>query len=103
MKAADQYLAREGILEEDLHVVARINDQEAIKNMVAGGLGISFLSERAARGFVEAKRVLCFELPEGAGLRSFYAVQRKKDLPSALRREFVHFLHGYFERQQSGH
>lgn len=98
LKAADRYLEQEGIDEKDLHIVARINDQEAIKNMVTGGLGISFLSSRAAEDLIEAKRVLCFELPEGAGMRSFYVIQRKNDIPSTLRKEFIRFLHGYYAR-----
>ena len=95
MKAADRYLASEGIREEDLHVVARINDQEAIKNMVAGGLGISFISERAAEEFIEAKRVLCFDLPQQSMERCFYILQRKNDMPQNLRKEFIQFLLGY--------
>ena len=98
LKAADCYLEMEKIDEKDLHVVARINDQEAIKNMVAGGLGISFISSRAAQDIIEAKRVLCFALPEGAGMRSFYIVQRRNDVASVLRKDFVRFLHGCFAR-----
>ena len=96
LKAADRYLASEGINEKDLRVVARINDQEAIKNMVAGGLGISFLSLRAAEEFIEAKRVLCFELPEGTAVRHFYVIQRKGNVPSVLRKDFLRFLKGYY-------
>ncbi|HCI73627.1 MAG TPA: LysR family transcriptional regulator [Lachnospiraceae bacterium] len=95
LKAADRYLAAEKIDPAGLHVVARINDQEAIKNMVAGGVGISFLSSRAAAEFVEAKRVLSFPLPDGTASRQFYIIQRKGDIPSATRREFIRFLHSY--------
>lgn len=102
LKASDRYLAGEKINEKDLHVVARINDQEAIKNMVAGGLGISFLSSRAAAEFVEAKRVLSFDLPEGTRVRQFYVIQRKGDIPSPLRRDFVRFLIGYYQNQPRG-
>ncbi len=92
LKAADQYLESEKINEKDLHVVARINDQEAIKNMVAGGLGMSFLSSRAAKEFVEAKRVLSFDLPHDTAVRSFYVIQRRNDIQTPLRKEFVRFL-----------
>ena len=92
LKAADQYMAAENIDEDMLHVVARINDQEAIKKMVSEGLGISFISSRAAEEFVQAKRVLRFELPEGCAERKFYIMQRKSDIPGELRREFVRFL-----------
>ena len=63
-----------GIRESELQVIARINDQEAIKNLVAQGLGISILSERAARNFCEEKRLLGFELPESAARRCLYPV-----------------------------
>ena len=43
-KTANRFLDSAGIGEEQLHVVARINDQEAVKNLVAGGLGISQIS-----------------------------------------------------------
>ena len=52
-KSADRFLAAIKVNEKDLKVAARINDQEAIKNMVAGGLGVSIISERAARNFRE--------------------------------------------------
>lgn len=100
LKAADRYLSEEGIHEKDLHIVARINDQEAVKNMVAGGLGISFLSERAAREFIEAKRVLSFDLPGDTAFRSFYVLQRKGEMPSALRKEFIRFLHETANRRE---
>ncbi len=94
-KVADEFLERMGIGEEQLHVTARINDQEAIKNLVAGGLGVSIISELAARNFVEEKRLLEFELP-GAGSRRLYlAYSREEFLPPHIR-EFVGFLRKKF-------
>ena len=52
-----------GIPEDKLHIAARINDQEAIKNLVAGGLGVSIVSEKAVHDYIDAKRLLQFELP----------------------------------------
>ena len=77
LKTADLYLASEGISEKNLHVVARINDQEAIKNMVAGGLGVSIISERAARNFRQEKRILVFPLPEDSASRTLCVICRK--------------------------
>ena len=77
-KSAEDFLASAGLREEDLRVAARVNDQESIKNLVAGGLGISILSERAARNFVDEKRVLAFLLPEDTAQRYLYIVYRKK-------------------------
>ena len=76
-KSAQRFLDSAGIREEELNVTARINDQESIKNLVAGGLGVSILSERAARNFAEEKRVLLFELPESTSRRYLYLLFRK--------------------------
>lgn len=89
-KTADRFLEAMGIQEEQLHVVARINDQEAIKNLVAGGLGISFISERAARNFVEEKRVLQFDLPV-QGKRSLYLAWRQGYILPPHVRAFLSF------------
>ena len=75
-KAADRFLERLGVREENLNVTARVNDQEAIKNLVAGGLGVSLISERAAQNFVDEKRVLKFSLP-GDSSRSLYLASRR--------------------------
>ena len=89
-KTADFFLDSMGIGEEQLHVIARINDQEAIKNMVAGGLGVSFISERAARNFVEEKRVLKFDLPKDNG-RSFYLAYRQEHILRPCTKRFLSF------------
>ena len=47
---------------QELQIVARVNDQETIKNLVAGGMGISIISEKAAHNFLQEKRLLAFEL-----------------------------------------
>lgn len=77
LKQADSILQRLGISIEDLNIVARINDQESIKNLTASGLGISFISDKAAENFVQEKRLLSFELPETSAVRSFYLIYQK--------------------------
>lgn len=89
-KTANRFLDSAGIGEEQLHVVARINDQEAVKNLVAGGLGISLISERAARNFVEEKRVLQFDLPV-QNTRRLYLAHRRECILSSHMKEFLAF------------
>ena len=89
-KTADRFLDSMGMGEEQLHVVARVNDQEAIKNLVAGGLGVSLISERAAQNFVEEKRVLKFDLP-GQSVRSLYLAYRREFILSPQVKEFLAF------------
>lgn len=89
-KVADRFLDGMGISEEQLHIVARINDQEAVKNLVAGGLGISLISERAAQNFVEEKRIMKFELAEH-NVRSLYLAHRKEYILPAHVKDFLAF------------
>lgn len=91
-KLAERFLASSGIKEESLQVVARVNDQEAIKNLVAGGLGVSLISARAAQNFALEKRILTFDLPEKLAARSMYLIYRKNYLLSSYVQEFLKFI-----------
>lgn len=98
-KTADRFLDSMGVSEEQLHIVARINDQEAIKNMVAGGLGVSLISERAAQNFVEEKRVIKFKLP-GHDVRSLYLACRREYILPAHVKAFLAFARGKYRSEQ---
>lgn len=97
-KSVDRFLEQVGVTDDKLQVVARINDPEAIKNLVAGGLGVSIISQRAARNYVEEKRLLEFELPEWANVRRLYLIYRtdREDEPHI--REFTRFLLKLYEK-----
>ena len=95
-KSADRFLESMGIQESELQVIARINDQEAIKNLVAQGLGISILSERAARNFCEEKRLLGFELPESAARRSLYLIYQKNYILKPYIQKFAEFVKRFY-------
>lgn len=94
-KSAGVFLESCGIREDGLLVAARINDQEAIKNLVAGGLGISFISWRAAKNFVQEKRLLAFELPGEAAGRYLYVAYHKDYILKPYVRAFIEFVQGY--------
>ncbi len=96
-KSADQFLESMNISEDDLHITARINDQETIKNLVAGGLGISIISEQAARNFVSEKRLLQFDLP-ATNRRDLYLAYRKDHVLPPHIAEFVTYVMNYFRR-----
>lgn len=91
-KRASEYLEHVGVSENNLNIIARINDQEAIKNMVAGGLGISIISERAAHNFLEAKRLLAFDILNQEASRYLYAIYRKDYVIQPVLRDFIAFL-----------
>lgn len=93
-KHASEFLESIGMKEEQLHVSARINDQETIKNLVAGGLGISIISEMAVHNYVEEGRLLQFELPK-QNRRNLYVAYRKEENLKPYIREFIRFIQGY--------
>lgn len=91
-KMADNFLAHSGISEDELQIIARVNDQETIKNLVAGGMGISIISEKAAHNFLQEKRLLAFELPQAFSERSLYLIYRKNYLLPSYVKEFLTFI-----------
>jgi len=91
-KMADNFLAHSGIFEDELQIIARVNDQETIKNLVAGGMGISIISEKAAHNFLQEKRLLAFELPQAFSERSLYLIYRKNYLLPSYVKEFLSFI-----------
>ena len=94
-KTADRFLDSIGIREEDLQVVARVNDQEAVKNLVARGVGVSLISEIAARDFVRERRVLQFPLVQDHGSQRLYLVYRNRFNIQPKVQSFVDFLTHY--------
>lgn len=91
-KIADRFLELQGVKEDNLHIVARVNDQEAIKNLVSGGLGVSIISEKAAHNFLLEKRVLGFELPQAQAERNMYFIYRKNYILPSYVKEFLKFI-----------
>lgn len=101
-KTADSFLESAGLSEDDLHVTARVNDQEAIKNLVAGGLGISIISEKAAHNFLEERRLLEFELPEYSSSRNLYLAYRKNHGTQSHVSAFAEFVKKMYAKQDTG-
>lgn len=91
-KSADLFLESIGISEDSLNIVARVNDQEAIKNMVSGGLGISIISHMAARSILAEKRVLSFPLDDHASGRTIYLIHRKDYILAPHIQAFMKFM-----------
>ena len=91
-KIADRFLDSLGIREEDLNVVARVNDQEAVKNLVAKGMGVSLISEIAARDFVRERRLLQFRLPQDQEPHKLYIVYRNRFTSQPKVQSFITFL-----------
>ena len=91
-KKADEILTHAGLSEQQLQVTARANDQEAIKNMVAGGLGVSMISRLAAEDYLDARRLITFEFPETISSRSLYLVYRTGHIMQDDLQDFIQFI-----------
>lgn len=96
-KSIDLFLRSLGLYEGSLHITAQINDIEAIKNLVAGGLGISIISKKAAQNFIEEKKVLVFELPQQLALRTLYIVFQKNFILKPYVRAFIEYVKNYYQ------
>lgn len=91
-KLADKLLESIGKNSSDLNIIARINDQEAIKNMVSNGLGISIISELAAKNLLQEKRILGFSLPEFQSERKLYLIYRQNYILSPAILKLMKFI-----------
>lgn len=95
-KLVETFFEEMNLKEEDLDVIARINDQESIKNLVAGGLGISFISQKAVQNYVTEKRLLSFELPDSVAERYLYLLYNKNFILKPHVQEFLQFIRGFY-------
>jgi len=90
-KEFDKYLRTLGKGEHDLHIVARMNQADAVKSSVANGLGVAVISEMAARKYASNEELLVFDLDANGAYRSIYLVHRKDLVFSKGERDFVNF------------
>ena len=103
LKAADVFLRNAGYTESDLRIAARINDPEAIKNMVVQGLGISMISSKAAENYSRENRLLVFTFPEITVRRQFYIVTRKHAVLTENLTRFLQYLRRFYTDTASNH
>ena len=96
LKAADTFLEKAGYSGNELRVAARTNDPETIKNLVAGGLGISLISSKAAGNYSRENRVLVFAFPEISARRQFYIATKKGSVLSETAKDFLRFLKEFY-------
>lgn len=73
-KRLESYFEQINLSEKSLNIIARLNDQESIKKLVASGLGISFIS---AKAITDADNLLTIKLPENNLTRSLYFAYHK--------------------------
>ena len=93
-KWLEAYLESKGVAEGGLHVIARLNDQESIKKLVAKGMGISIISEKAA---LEAPpdSLQLVALPD-SGSRSLYLAYHRDYIFQEPVLDFIAFVKNFY-------
>ncbi len=96
-KEIDRYLEAHNIPDTSLHVVARMNDLEAIRKSVAGGLGISILSACSAQDLADTHQILMFPLNHEKAMRTFYIVYSKNRILKPHVKQFLRFVQHFYQ------
>ena len=95
LKAMTAWLQEQQLDVSSLHVVALNNDLEAIKRMIADGLGVSIMSGLSVKDLADTGRLLSLPLP-ASGRRRFYILRRKDRELSESAHTFLAFLREAF-------
>ena len=88
----ERYLRSKNIDPEKLHVIAQIDNPEAIRSSVSRGLGVSIMSVLAAREYLLTEQLLSFELGDQGAFRKIYLCWRKDALLSTAEQRFLEFV-----------
>ena len=90
-RATAEWLYSREILPNQLHVLARMENPEAIRRAVAQGMGVSVLSSLMVEEDVEAGHLLSFELGQDGAWRTLYLAVMRNAPPDAVRDAFIDF------------
>lgn len=96
-KEIDRYLEEHHISDTALHIVGRMNDLEAIRKSVAGGLGISILSACSAKDLADTHQILMFPLNSEKAVRTFYIVYSKNRILKPHVKQFLKFVKDFYQ------
>lgn len=96
----EKILQEYGYSQKDLYVIARMNDLEAIKKLVAGGVGITILPKKAVEDYRDEGKLLAFEIPKTSTRFPFYIVYKKDYILKSYVNCFVEFLQKYYKNNE---
>jgi DNA-binding transcriptional LysR family regulator len=91
----ERRLAEKGVHPGDLEVVAELGSTAAIKEAIKAGIGVSYVSELAIRGELEAGSITVLAVPELDPMeRVFYRVTHARRVRSPLAEAFLDLVPG---------
>ncbi|MCI2056468.1 MAG: LysR family transcriptional regulator [Oscillibacter sp.] len=91
-RTVNAYMHQIGFQTAQLQIVARIDNPETIKGMVARGAGVSVLSALAVQEEVQSGKLLAFEMDEEGLQRKIYMIRRKGELLGTTEQQFCQFV-----------
>ncbi len=94
-RTAKNYLRNVGFLPENQNIVARVEDPEAIKRMVAAGAGVSILSFMAVAEEVATGTLLSFDMDPSGLRRHIYLVTLKDTKFTLTEQKLLDFFKTY--------
>ncbi len=83
-----------GVNPDNLKISARLSNTQSLIHAVANGLGISIVSELAARDYLGQKRILQIDIPN-LPQRNFYMVVNKNRVKTPIVTTFMEFVHSW--------
>ena len=95
----EKYFVEQGINLSKINICACFDNTQSIINAVINGLGVSVVSEFAARTFIERKMVLPIKLKAELPERKLYYVLKKNFSHSHLTDLFIEFLMNEFNKR----
>ena len=100
-KEINAFLKSQKLGISDLNIIATLNSIEAIKRSVQNKMGISIMSNLAAKDFVKDNKVLAFDFEETNMYRNLYIVRNKEMYMSKGALKFIRFMRDFFEKETS--
>lgn len=90
--ALERFLKQHDLALDRCAIVATSESNEALKEMVAKGMGWSILPNVVIQKELDQGRLRLIELAEGCPVQDFFVVYRKHALLNGPQKEFVHLL-----------
>lgn len=82
---------------DDLNVIAYVESNETIKEMVKIGLGVSFVSFNSIKDYIKSNEIKYYRIKNIKFDRKFYFIYSKKKVFNPLEDKFLNSIYEYFK------
>ncbi|MGL5346055.1 MAG: selenium metabolism-associated LysR family transcriptional regulator [Peptostreptococcaceae bacterium] len=84
---------------DKLNILAHVESNNAIKEMVSVGLGVSFISYTSAIDYINSNKINYYRIKDIEFIRKFYFIYSKKKTFSPLESKFLNKICDYFKEK----